>query len=57
MKTDVFEFGIGTRRRPIGPDYAAAKDAECGIFSVPPLSGINYIPPADFTIEASQINK
>jgi len=26
--TDVFEFGIGTRRRPIGRDYAAAKDAE-----------------------------
>ncbi len=24
------EFGIGTRRRPIGRDYAAAKDAECG---------------------------
>ena len=26
--TDVFEFGIGTRRRPIGRDYAAAKDIE-----------------------------
>ena len=26
------EFGIGTRRRPIGRDYAAAKDAEGGIF-------------------------
>jgi hypothetical protein len=25
------EFGIGTRRRPIGQDYAAAKDAECGM--------------------------
>jgi hypothetical protein len=25
-----FEFGIGTRRRPIGRDYAAAKDAEFG---------------------------
>jgi hypothetical protein len=25
------EFGIGTRRRPIGRDYAAAKDAECGM--------------------------
>ena len=25
------EGGIGTRRRPIGRDYAAAKDAECGI--------------------------
>ena len=24
------EGGIGTRRRPIGQDYAAAKDAECG---------------------------
>jgi hypothetical protein len=23
------ECGIGTRRRPIGRDYAAAKDAEC----------------------------
>ena len=23
--------GSGTRRRPIGRDYAAAKDAECGI--------------------------
>ena len=26
------EFGSGTRRRPIGRDYAAAKDAEGGIF-------------------------
>jgi NADPH-dependent glutamate synthase beta subunit-like oxidoreductase len=25
------EFGIRTRRRPIGRDYAAAKDAECGL--------------------------
>jgi hypothetical protein len=25
------EFGSRTRRRPIGRDYAAAKDAECGI--------------------------
>jgi hypothetical protein len=25
------ECGIGTRRRPIGQDYAAAKDAECGL--------------------------
>jgi hypothetical protein len=24
------EFGSGTRRRPIGQDYAAAKDAEGG---------------------------
>jgi len=24
------EFGSGTRRRPIGRDYAAAKDAEWG---------------------------
>ncbi len=24
------EFGSGTRRRPIGRDYAAAKDAEVG---------------------------
>jgi hypothetical protein len=24
------EVGSGTRRRPIGRDYAAAKDAECG---------------------------
>jgi hypothetical protein len=24
------EGGSGTRRRPIGRDYAAAKDAECG---------------------------
>jgi hypothetical protein len=28
--TEVFEFGIGTRRRPIWRDYAAAKDAEFG---------------------------
>ena len=28
--TEGFEFGIRTRRRPIGRDYAAAKDAECG---------------------------
>ena len=28
--TEEFEFGSGTRRRPIGRDYAAAKDAECG---------------------------
>jgi hypothetical protein len=27
---EAMEFGIGTRRRPIGRDYAAAKDAECG---------------------------
>jgi NADPH-dependent glutamate synthase beta subunit-like oxidoreductase len=27
----VVEFGIRTRRRPIGRDYAAAKDAECGL--------------------------
>jgi hypothetical protein len=26
-----FEFGSGTRRRPIRQDYAAAKDAEGGI--------------------------
>jgi hypothetical protein len=32
-------------------------NAECGMFFVPPLSGTNYIPPADFTIEASQICK
>jgi len=32
-------------------------NAECGMFFVPPLSGINDIPPADFTIEASQICK
>jgi hypothetical protein len=25
------EFGSGTRRRPIGRDYAVAKDAECGM--------------------------
>ena len=25
------EFGIGTRRRPIGRDYAAAKDAASGL--------------------------
>ena len=36
MKTGVVEcwsdgvMGIRTRRRPIGRDYAAAKDAECG---------------------------
>ncbi len=24
------EFGSRTRRRPIGRDYAVAKDAECG---------------------------
>jgi hypothetical protein len=29
--TEAVEFGIGTRRRPIGQDYAAAKDAECGL--------------------------
>jgi hypothetical protein len=29
--TEVTECGSGTRRRPIGRDYAAAKDAECGI--------------------------
>jgi hypothetical protein len=28
--TEVNEFGSGTRRRPIGRDYAAAKDAEVG---------------------------
>ena len=28
--TEEFEFGSGTRRRPIGRDYAAAKDAEGG---------------------------
>jgi hypothetical protein len=27
------EGGIGTRRRPIGRDYAAAKDAECGMWN------------------------
>ena len=27
---ETMEFGSGTRRRPIGRDYAAAKDAECG---------------------------
>jgi len=31
-----FEFGSRTRRRPIGRDYAAAKDAEWGIM----ISGI-----------------
>ena len=25
------ELGSGTRRRPIGRDYAGAKDAECGM--------------------------
>jgi hypothetical protein len=29
--TEVFEWGSRTRRRPIGRDYAAAKDAEGGI--------------------------
>ena len=27
---ELFEFGSRTRRRPIGRDYAAAKDAEVG---------------------------
>ena len=27
----MIEVGSGTRRRPIGQDYAAAKDAEVGI--------------------------
>ncbi len=27
---EAMEVGIGTRRRPIGRDYAAAKDAEGG---------------------------
>ena len=27
----IFEFGSRTRRRPIGRDYAAVKDAEGGI--------------------------
>jgi hypothetical protein len=26
--TEIFEFGSRTRRRPIGRDYAAAKDVE-----------------------------
>jgi hypothetical protein len=29
--TEGIEFGSGTRRRPIGRDYAAAKDAELKI--------------------------
>jgi hypothetical protein len=29
-RTEVLEFGSETRRRPIGRDYATAKDAECG---------------------------
>jgi hypothetical protein len=33
------EFGIGTRRRPIGRDYAAAKDAECGKLKQGPEDG------------------
>ncbi len=28
--TESLEFGIGTRRRPVGRDYAAAKDTEVG---------------------------
>jgi hypothetical protein len=28
---EALEFGSGTRRRPIGRDYAVAKDAECGM--------------------------
>ncbi len=28
---EAHEFGIGARRRPIGRDYAAAKDAEFGM--------------------------
>jgi len=28
--TEVFLFGIGTRRRPIRRDYAAASDVEFG---------------------------
>ncbi len=30
-KSELIEFGMWTRRRPIGRDYAAAKDAEVGI--------------------------
>jgi len=30
QKTEGFEFGSRTRRRPIGRDYAAANDAEVG---------------------------
>jgi hypothetical protein len=30
-RAQIKEVGSGTRRRPIGRDYAAAKDAECGI--------------------------
>jgi hypothetical protein len=30
-KWELIEFGSGTRRRPIGRDYAGAKDAECGL--------------------------
>jgi hypothetical protein len=31
MKGQRLELGSRTRRRPIGRDYAAAKDAECGM--------------------------
>jgi hypothetical protein len=30
MKSEWIEFGSRTRRRPIGQDYAAAKDAASG---------------------------
>jgi len=30
MRLEAFECGSGTRRRPIGREYAAAKDAEGG---------------------------
>jgi hypothetical protein len=32
--TEIDECGIRTRRRPIGRDYAAAKDAEVGMNSI-----------------------
>jgi hypothetical protein len=34
-KAESIEVGIRTRRRPIGQDYAAAKDAEVGPVVVP----------------------
>jgi hypothetical protein len=30
IRRQISEFGSRARRRPIGRDYAAAKDAECG---------------------------